>query len=947
MIDALGWPNDLALGDVGEGDTAMTTSPPPASPSPSPASRVSRSRLLIGAVGLVVLASLAAVTLTSPSTTVTRRGARPAGPPDTAAANTAANSEPNSVAAPRAEGHDVSPPLRTIAPHSTPEADADGGEVEREGDTRLDVLPHPATGAVDPVAQRAPVVKAGVVAPRAATVGAGFDGPGNGNMTVRSAPPDPNSAVGQTAIFTVVNSSFMIQSKTGVTTYGPTASNTIFSGFGGLCETTNDGDAVVRYDRLAGVWVFTQFANAGSSTGPYLECVAVSTSNDPTGTWNRYSYSFASFPDYPKLSVWPDAYYISYNLFSTSGAWAGPKVCALDRAKMLLGQAATQQCFSGSLSYGGLLPADLDGSVPPPAGEPNYVVALGATNTTLAAWKFHVDWVTPANSTFVQQPNLTVAAYSPACNGRTCIAQPGTTTLLDSLADRLMFRLAYRNFGSYASMVVTHAVTSGSIGVRWYELRSTAGTLSVFQQGTYVPDTRSRWMSSAAMDMSGNMAIGYSVTGSTTKPSLAATGRLAADALGTLTQGESMLVTGGGVQTGTLTRWGDYASMNIDPADDCTFWFTGEYLPASGSFNWRTRVASLKFAGCGGPIVPDFVVTATPASATVSPGGNSTVAVSTTTTSGIAQSVALSATGLPTDASASFSPASLNSGAGSVLTITTLGTTPTGSYPITITATGASATHTTTITLVVSLPDFVMSAQPNPVSTSLGTSAGVVISTTAVGTPQAIGLSASALPSGATATFSPTSVTAGGASTLTIATTTLTPKGTYNITVTGTGTAATHSIPVTLTITATNIVVNGGFESGSLSGWIASGTNQAVTSPHSGLWAGQSGAVVATSGDSKITQTFTVPTGATKLTFWYRVSCPDRVSYDWATATLLDVKARTTKTVLAKTCNNTGTWVQVTTAVTAGRSYTLTLISHDDNIAADPTFTRFDDIVVS
>jgi hypothetical protein len=346
--------------------------------------------------------------------------------------------------------------------------------------------------------------------------------------------------------------------------------------------------------------VFQQFANVRSAAGPYLECVAVSTSADATGTYNRYSFQFTTFPDYPKLSVWPDAYYTTYNMFTPGGgAFVDAEICAMNRASMLTGAAATQQCFTTDVNHGGILAADLDGTTAPPAGEPETVMGIGTTSTTLDYWHFHVDFTTPANSTFTGPTALTVASYSTACGGGTCIQQGGTNQQLDSLGDRIMYRLAYRNFGDHEALVVDHSVTAGSsTGVRWYEFRLSGGNPTVFQQGTYAPDATFRWMGSIAMDHVGNIALGYSQSSSTTHPSIRFTGRAPADPLGTMTQAETTVFTGGGSQTGGLSRWGDYTSMQVDPSNDCTFWYTDQYIPANGSFNWNTRLASFQLPGC-------------------------------------------------------------------------------------------------------------------------------------------------------------------------------------------------------------------------------------------------------------------------------------------------------------------------------------------------------------
>jgi hypothetical protein len=302
--------------------------------------------------------------------------------------------------------------------------------------------------------------------------------------------------------------------------------------------------------------------------------------------------------------VWPAGYFVTFNMFAAGpGAFIGGQVCAMDRTSMLGGAQATQQCFTTSSTYSGLLGADLDGTAGPPAGADETLVALGATNTTLATWKFHVDFANPANSTFTGPTALTVAAYTFACGAPdgTCIPQNGTTQQLDSLSDRLMYRAAYRNFGDHQAIVVNHSVTAGSsTGVRWYELRvDSGGAVSLFQQGTYAPDATYRWMGSLSQDKTGDIALGYSQSSSATFPSIRFTGRAPGDPLGTMTQAETTIITGSGSQTGSFAnRWGDYTSMAIDPVDDCTFWYTNQYEPANGSFNWHTRITSFKLPNC-------------------------------------------------------------------------------------------------------------------------------------------------------------------------------------------------------------------------------------------------------------------------------------------------------------------------------------------------------------
>jgi hypothetical protein len=599
--------------------------------------------------------------------------------------------------------YDASAPLGTL---TAPPDPADDGRPGKEHHDRRDdqLLADNTSTTPDPVAQSGFGPAAAPTATTFEGLGAGFTGP-QGTMAIRWVPSDENIAVGPNAVVEMVNTSFAVFDKSGAAIYGPVNDNTVFAGFGGPCESTNDGDPVVRYDRLADRWLLTQFANVNSSSGPYYECLAVSQTNDPLGSYYRYAFQYAQFDDYPKVGVWPDGYYVSFNMFN-GGTLAGGEVCALDRTSMLSGQAATQQCFSTSLA--GLLPSDVDGPTPPPSGEANTVVALGSSNTTLAAWRFHVDWATPANSTLTGPADLSVATYSEACDGGQCVPQADVADTLDSLADRLMYRLAYRNLGDHESFVVTHAVTAPSgIGVRWYELRLSSGNVSVYQQGTYAPDGNDRWMSSAAMDGHGSIALGFSLSGPALYPSVHYTGRLAGDALGQMTQGEGTVIDGAGSQqqgSRDRNRWGDYSSMEIDPADDCTFWYVNDYLPATATTNWHTRIGSFSLPGCMTAPANDFSLAPAPWTGTATQGETRVSTVSTGVTKGSAESIVLSASGLPTGATATFSPASVPAGAASTMTFTTDPTTPVGTYTVVVKGTSPSATHTRAYTLTVKRP---------------------------------------------------------------------------------------------------------------------------------------------------------------------------------------------------------------------------------------------------
>ena len=446
-----------------------------------------------------------------------------------------------------------------------------------------------------------------------ATAGLSFAGVGQGDygFSDQYAPPDTVGAVGATQYVQWVNTYFAVFNKSsGAIVSGfPKPGNSPWAGFGGGCQSNNDGDPIVQYDKAANRWILTQFS---VSTLPYMQCVAVSTTSDATGSYYRYAFSYGNtqFNDYPKMGVWPDGYYITYNIFNNGQTFAGTKACAFDRAKMLAGDSsATQQCFQLSSAYGGLLPSDLDGSIAPPAGSPNFLLNFGSNSLNL--WKFHVDWANPANSTLTGPTSIPVASFTAACSGGgACLPQRNTTNKLDSLADRLMYRLAYRRFSDgHEALLVNHSVRVGSkrtgiTSVRWYELRNptgstmAAGTPVVYQQGTLsTSDGIHRWMGSIAMDKVGDIALGYSASSSSIFPSIRYTGRVPTDALGSM-QAEAVIKAGGGSQTGALHRWGDYSAMTVDPVDDCTFWYTNEYLKTTGSFNWSTWIYSFKFPGC-------------------------------------------------------------------------------------------------------------------------------------------------------------------------------------------------------------------------------------------------------------------------------------------------------------------------------------------------------------
>jgi len=581
-------------------------------------------------------------------------------------------------------------------------------------------------------------------------IGTGFVGP-LGSFSVSAAPPDTNGAVGATQFVEWVNTAFAVFNKTtGAVVSGPFAGNTLWQGFGGGCQTNNDGDPIAQYDKAAGRWIMTQFSE---HTTPYLQCIAVSATSDATGSWYRYQFQMPNLPDYPKLGVWPDGYYITFNMFSGS-SFVGARVCALDRAAMLSGAAATAQCFQLSAAYDSFLPADLDGGTPPPAGAPNYLLNLAVNSVNL--WKFHVDWTVPTNSTFTGPINLAVAPFTEACNGGVCVPQTGTTQQLDSLADRLMYRFAYRNFGDHEALLATHSVGSPS-GIRWYELRSPGNAPFVFQQGTFSPDSNYRWMGSIAMDSAGNIAVGYSVSSATMHPAIRYSGRFPSDPLGSL-QAETSIFEGPGSQTTTLNRWGDYSGMTVDPIDDCTFWYANEYLPANGTFNWSTRIASFSFPSC---------VSQAPPSPTPTPSG-----VPTSTATSVPT---VTATSLPTS-----TPTNLPTNTPSATTVPT--TTPT--VPPTATQTApptATPTLTTATPTLTTAPTATRTVTPSatPTGTAAPSATQTLVPTT---TPTPVPTATLTAAPTATLTSAPTA----------------TPTGVPTATLTGSPTATASATPAGL-----------------------------------------------------------------------------------------------------------------------------------------------------
>jgi len=463
---------------------------------------------------------------------------------------------------------------------------------------------------------------------------------------------------------------------TGRVLYGPVNTNTVFAGLGGPCAARNNGDAVVRYDQLAHRWLITmpifsriplsevgerppldrpappgQLAAPGQSSAPgaavampaapeappppaqgqgrgqrgqpptppppstYGMCYAISTGADPMGPYYRYAFERPLFPDYPRPAVWIDGYYVptSSSDDRISETVATQKhACVVDRARMLKGQPASEQC-QVVLNVNFLNNADIDGTAAPPSGAPNVMVAAGGTQLdrvfdadTIDVWQFHVDWKTPANTRLVGPEKIKVAPYHYLCDGQltNCVPQPGTDHRLDAQGDKIMSRVVYRRTGGRESIVAVHSVNTaaGGGGVRWYELQiDKARAVSLRQQGTYAPDGFYRWMASPAIDRLGNIGIGYSFGGTPNFAGQRFAGRMPADPPGQLTLREAVLVEGEAAQSTaprTNERWEDYTTTAIDPSDDCTVWYVGDYLKR-GAASYSSRIGAFRMPGCG------------------------------------------------------------------------------------------------------------------------------------------------------------------------------------------------------------------------------------------------------------------------------------------------------------------------------------------------------------
>jgi len=467
-----------------------------------------------------------------------------------------------------------------------------------------------------------------------------FDGINEAQGLCNCVPPDSDGDVGPNHYVEAVNKAFRVFDKSGTPLAAPKTYNSFFTGTGTPCDNNNQGDPIAFYDHQADRWVISDFAFPAFPGTSFYECIGVSQSPDPVaGPWALYAIQIDpantnQLGDYPKFAMWNDggtqnAYFFTVNLFTTPTTFVGVRAFALDRASMLGGGPANAIAFTiPPVALGdsySLVPAGFRTGDPPPTGRDEMLLAIdspptgGVTLTQVHGWKFHVDFGNPGNSTLGVLPNhspnaeITVNGFIDAFTngaGSTIVPQQGTTDRIDSLGDRMMTPVVYQNLGGTESLWADYTVCQNApctqpTGVRWYQFDVTSGTFPAtpVQQQTWTNggDSLFRFMPSIAVDNSGNTAIGYSVSNSADHPGIRYAGRLAADPLNDLGQGEATMFTGAGSQLGSSGRWGDYSMPTVDPSDGMTFWTVGEHYATTGSFDWHTRIGKFDFVGGGTP----------------------------------------------------------------------------------------------------------------------------------------------------------------------------------------------------------------------------------------------------------------------------------------------------------------------------------------------------------
>ena len=413
-----------------------------------------------------------------------------------------------------------------------------------------------------------------------------------------AAPPNTSGKAGATQFVQWVNNQYAIYDKTtGQQIQAPRPGNSLWAGFGGPCATLNSGQPMVEYDKLAGRWVLAQLA----LSNPAYYCFAVSTSSDARGPFTLYAFAFplGLTPNTARLAVWPDAYYASFNV-QQAGRAAAPRVVAYDRTNMLAGEPARGPVSFQPAARTNLLPSDFDGAVPPSPGTPNFYMGVGAS-TYLSLFAFHVDFEQLGNSTFTPLQRVLVQSAGLGCTrnppqwARGSIEQPSAAdgTALIAYPQQLMYRLAWRNVNNTQHLVANQTVILSDspvvAGIQWFDIVNPGSNPTLEQQGLVSDPAISYWIGSLAQDTNGDIALGFNASSPTLYPSVEIAGRLAGDPLGTMST-PAFLVQGGGAQKNT-SNWGTHADMSLDPADDCVFWFTAEYVKATHSgFDWSTRI---------------------------------------------------------------------------------------------------------------------------------------------------------------------------------------------------------------------------------------------------------------------------------------------------------------------------------------------------------------------
>ena len=423
----------------------------------------------------------------------------------------------------------------------------------------------------------------------------------NGSQ-IGSNPPDPCGDVGPNHYFHAYNAAYVIYDKAGNILAGPTDLNLIFGNVAG--SNCNSGDPIILYDEQADRWVVIEFSLCNAND--YV-LVAVSQTSDPTGAFYQYSFDTDEVPDYEKVGVWRDGYYMATN---TSGT--GHDIYVMERSVMLAGGASPDLVRFDNpwrpISIDGFMcvpPVDNDGTFAP-SGSPGLFIAfnddaIGGGSDQIWIYELLVNWVYPANSSFTRSQMINVAAFN-SNFGLTWdnIAQPNTSQELDAVPAVIMNAPQYRNFGTYQTIVCCHTVdvdNTDHAGIRWYELRRTNGNWSIRQQGTYAPDAHSRWMASIRLNNFNEIGLGYSISSSTVYPGIRYCGQDADEyalASGVMNVAETTIVTGAYSQTGSR-RWGDYSSLNVDPKDDQSFWYTNMHV-LSDNATKQTVIASFRLS---------------------------------------------------------------------------------------------------------------------------------------------------------------------------------------------------------------------------------------------------------------------------------------------------------------------------------------------------------------